>query len=156
MPIRWGLSTLRSRPDGSIPLPSWPVLEHCFSEPATNRYARGTANYNEEYQGMLTMKDSKMRKALSLEIHVLRAERSNDDMVSVFLDLAEVAKGDPLLPLMTTLQLSAGFAASDGLSEKQWMQQVRNRHAVVDGNLEALIQALEILVADRALPWSEL
>jgi hypothetical protein len=96
-----------------------------------------------------------MTKVLNLEIHVLRAERSDNAVASVILDFAEAAKGDILLPLMTTLQISASFAAIDGLSEEEWKQHLRSRHAGDEGHLNALLRALETLVADHALPWSE-
>ena len=97
-----------------------------------------------------------MRKVLNLEIRVLRAERSDNAVASVILDFAEAAKGDPLLPLMTTLQISAGFAAIDGLSEGEWIQQLRSRHVGEEENLKALFLALRTLAASGALPWSEL
>ena len=96
-----------------------------------------------------------MRKVLNLEIRALRAERSDNAAASVILDFAEAAKGDPLLPLMTTLQISAGFAALDGLSEEEWIQQLRSRHAGEEKNLKALFRALKILAAGGDLPWSE-
>jgi hypothetical protein len=76
-------------------------------------------------------------------------------MASLILDFAEAAKGEPLLPLMATLQISAVFAAIDGLSEEEWKQQLMSRHAGEEGNLNAVLRALETLVADQDLPWSQ-
>ena len=96
-----------------------------------------------------------MRKVLNLEIQVLRAGKSDNIAELAILDFAEAAKGNPHLPLVKTLQVSAGFAAADGLSERDWIQQLRSRHVGEQGTLEALWRALDDLVVNGALPWSD-
>lgn len=57
-------------------------------------------------------------------MHKLHRPRGDDPLVS-----RSITNSSSLLPLVTTLRISAGFAAAGCFSETQWLQQLLCRHA---------------------------
>jgi hypothetical protein len=76
---------------------------------------------------------SQTRTFLNVEIKALReiAERTNDENPLLIMDFLENQTDDSSLFFEIALSISAYFAAAEGLSQEQWMQQILSRHAAV-------------------------
>ena len=98
---------------------------------------------------------SEAMKVRDSEIKALRqiAEKSGDAQTLFILELLETDKNNSTQALVIVLRVSAGYAAVQGLSEMEWVQQSLSRYANDPIALDTLRRTLMVLQENHTLPW---
>lgn len=99
---------------------------------------------------------SEAQRLVALEVQAVRelAVLSEEPGTLLLLDLIEAHQQESTVPLSIVLQISAGRAAAAGLTQRQWMQQLLNRHATHQERVQILWRTLVDMHMNGELPWA--
>ena len=103
-----------------------------------------------------TSENSVAQRLIAVEVRAIRelAELSGDPGTLLLLDLLETHNDHSAVSLIIALQISARLAAAAGLTKRQWMQQLLNRHARDEERVQTLWRTLLDMHISGDLPWA--